>query len=836
MTGVHRTGEGELVALRRQLADHAMAMDLLSRLAGEMQPARVVRGLLDLVFDLCAPAAVAFTPVDHGVTGPLVGLPDAVTAARLTSTACANLGTGDDWSVCEDGLALRVRRGTRDLGLLAVGGLAIPERRDDYLNLLLAGRGVMALALENARTHELLREREERFRLLAENATDLVLLADGGGVVRWLSPSLGRVLGWEPEQVLGERADALVHPDDREASRARFRTAVASGAPYDGLARIRTADRGYRWMALHVAPMRPEAADPSDAGTTDHVIGLRDVDDVVRARQAAEDARRAERLTRMSIDGAAIAMALLDADGTLRTVNPALCRMLAATPDQLTGRSFLEVTHPDDRPADLSFVDDLVAGRTEVYQRRVRSVRTTGEVVWGDLSLTCIPAEGREPDTLVVQIVDVTAEVRSLEALHHSMTRFQMLAENASDVVYQTDPDGTVEWVSPSVRTVLGWRPDLVSGVPARTLVHPDDRAALDAGREAVRAGHGAGSAVVRFRCADGTYRWMSLRKRPILDATGAVTGIVSGLRDVTEERAVRDELERRERQFRLAMDGAPQGMALADVAGRLLEVNPALARLLGTTAAALAGLPAADLVHPEDAPTVERLLADLVAGRADRVSDEHRLRHGDREVWVEHSTSLLRDPDGSPQLFVHQFTDETADRDLRAELAFRASHDGLTGLSNRQALMDRLCAELASAREAPDRVGILFCDVDNLKPINDAHGHLVGDAVLSEVAERLVGAVRGSDLVGRVGGDEFVVLLDHAPDLDALARVAEKIRTAVSRPVEVEGASVPVSISLGATVAAGHEPADAVMERADHALYVAKQAGRNRIHVEPPD
>ena len=136
------------------------------------------------------------------------------------------------------------------------------------------------------------------------------------------------------------------------------------------------------------------------------------------------------------------------------------------------------------------------------------------------------------------------------------------------------------------------------------------------------------------------------------------------------------------------------------------------------------------------------------------------------------------------------------------------------------------------SAESGVDTVGVLFCDVDNLKPINDSRGHLVGDAVLAAVAERLSHGVRHGDLVGRVGGDEFVVVVEGVAAPEELARVAAKVQATASRPVVVDGVPVDVTISVGAVLARNDEDTDAVLVRADAALYEAKQSGRNRVAV----
>jgi diguanylate cyclase (GGDEF)-like protein len=166
-----------------------------------------------------------------------------------------------------------------------------------------------------------------------------------------------------------------------------------------------------------------------------------------------------------------------------------------------------------------------------------------------------------------------------------------------------------------------------------------------------------------------------------------------------------------------------------------------------------------------------------------------------------------------------------------RDEMRFKANHDALTLLWNRGKILEAL----DYAIENSDMFAILLCDVDHFKKINDVHGHLVGDAVLHEVAGRLRAAVRGDDAVGRYGGEEFLVLLNGC-DARFLAERAEHLRNAVSgRSFELDGAELSLTVSIGAIAMnrnRGAMTAEDVLGRADAALYRAKEEGRNRIIV----
>lgn len=163
------------------------------------------------------------------------------------------------------------------------------------------------------------------------------------------------------------------------------------------------------------------------------------------------------------------------------------------------------------------------------------------------------------------------------------------------------------------------------------------------------------------------------------------------------------------------------------------------------------------------------------------------------------------------------------------------AQTDPLTELANRTALERSLDGALASAQKEKSKLCVLMADLDHFKQINDTHGHLVGDAVLREVAARLRSAVRDVDVVGRYGGEEFMVVLVNAP-LETAREIAERIRTRVAgTPIKVHNVAVGITISLGLAVMAFGDTVETLVERADLALYAAKSQGRDRVIVMDP-
>ena len=186
-----------------------------------------------------------------------------------------------------------------------------------------------------------------------------------------------------------------------------------------------------------------------------------------------------------------------------------------------------------------------------------------------------------------------------------------------------------------------------------------------------------------------------------------------------------------------------------------------------------------------------------------------------------------------SLQVAVQKLTTSLAERDeFEERLTHEASYDGLTQIPNRTATLRHLEAAMARSRRNTTTIALLFLDIDRFKTINDVHGHHVGDCVLKEIARRLSGALRAGDLVGRIGGDEFVVVAEPVTDINDAANLANRILQEISEPIDIEGKIFYPSASIGVGIDNGELTTDELLRDADLAVYRAKDQGRDQIAV----
>jgi diguanylate cyclase (GGDEF)-like protein/PAS domain S-box-containing protein len=252
-----------------------------------------------------------------------------------------------------------------------------------------------------------------------------------------------------------------------------------------------------------------------------------------------------------------------------------------------------------------------------------------------------------------------------------------------------------------------------------------------------------------------------------------------------------------------------------------VLTANPAAEALLSASSAGLVGTPLFDWLEPGSG---EELLNGLGKDARARVELTARARDG-ATIPVVASATSLSDAAGEPLGVVLALTDVREAKRTEEELRRIAHHDELTGLTNRPFFFGRLDVALEEGRRQGRRVALLFLDLDDLKLVNDALGHGAGDALLREAARRIRGAVRASDTVSRLGGDEFGVILDDLSDDAEVARVSERIEKACAAPFSVSDYTDTVRYSLGtALFPEDGETANGLLRRADERMYAAKK------------
>jgi diguanylate cyclase (GGDEF)-like protein/PAS domain S-box-containing protein len=280
-------------------------------------------------------------------------------------------------------------------------------------------------------------------------------------------------------------------------------------------------------------------------------------------------------------------------------------------------------------------------------------------------------------------------------------------------------------------------------------------------------------------------------------------------------------------------VEGTPDAVWVKDLDARYVMANTAFARLVGVGAGALVGRREADILAPEIAARAQR--SDdraLETGETVRFEDTLTLTGPTRTYLI--SKTVFRDVLGSPVGILGVARDISDRKAAEDRLAHQAMHDALTSLPNRTAFTQRLGRAFARwQHDAADLFAVLFMDMDRFKEINDRHGHAGGDELLVAMGERLTRLLRPGDVVGRMGGDEFTVLLERVESLEEAAQVAGRVLEGLREPFDLSVGRVSTSVSIGVALCGGaFASAESVLKGADAALYRAKEQGRGRVVV----
>jgi diguanylate cyclase (GGDEF)-like protein/PAS domain S-box-containing protein len=297
----------------------------------------------------------------------------------------------------------------------------------------------------------------------------------------------------------------------------------------------------------------------------------------------------------------------------------------------------------------------------------------------------------------------------------------------------------------------------------------------------------------------------------------GAVGISILGYRTQVQRR-------RADERFQALFQHAPDMVAVLDADGRVAFSSPSAASLLHFPAGSLQGSTVFALVHDEDRPRMTEAFAKLLTERDGVLRLQTRILNASGQpTWFDFTASNQMHNPALTGIVINA-RDISENRAFQERLHHEATHDALTGLPNRRRMQDALGSSLQG-----DAVAVFFVDLDGFKPVNDAHGHEAGDELLRQVADRLSACVREGDVLARVGGDEFVVLMPGITQQSDADAMSSRVRTAIERPFLVFGNEVTIGASVGVHLATPSDDPDQALRAADHAMYAVKHLGGGR-------
>ena len=423
--------------------------------------------------------------------------------------------------------------------------------------------------------------------------------------------------------------------------------------------------------------------------------------------------------------------------------------------------------------------------------------------------------------------------------------RHQCLAQHVLDVIWTMDLDGRFTYISPSVRGIRGWSPEELMNMPLDWQLTPESLKTFRAHLLRARNLGGAGCPVrietqVEEYCKDGSTVWMDIKAAYAVDRFGKYCELVGISRDITKDKQLKVEHLLEEQQHLLFAEEIRQATWTMLIDGKINFVSPSIKKLCGITPTEFLrrGL---DQIHPPDSlQRIQDYLSKINSLNSNR--NLFATYRGELEYWCNDGSAVWAEVVAIPVLngdgqikHLLGVSRDITERKMYEEqlhltiqrLSDLALKDALTGVWNRRHLESIISEAVANSERYGDILTLVLCDIDCFKSINDCHGHLVGDQVLVEFAQRISSHLRDGDSFGRWGGEEFLVLLPRG-DCDGASILAEKLRHCIADD-QFLGVG-KVTASFGVAQRYLHESALEWFTRVDEQLYNAKRSGRNCV------
>lgn len=621
-------------------------------------------------------------------------------------------------------------------------------------------------------------------------------------------------------------------PDSWVRLAAAVEHAVKTFTPYTCDAEVVRPDGSRRWIIMHGETI----LDAQGALAVLHGS----IQDITERKVAAMQLQKSEERLQMAME--ATSEGIWDWDITTGKIyrSQHFYEMMGydASEDTQDSAFFKLTIHPDDLPTVVRHIKEHTENRTPHIDFEYRMLTKSGNIKW-------VQARGRavkrDADGQALRIVGTLADINEKKLISAELQEREQRLERVmlgSDLGYWDWDLRTNSFkVSARWETMLGYEPGEmdVSVEHWADHMHPEDfdqvQLSLERHRQGLSNSH---EMELRMLTKSGEWRWVLTRGAIVSRDTDGTPLIMSGTHtDITERKT----LETTQREAAAVFSSSSEAIMVVNPLGCITKINPAFTRITGYAEKEVYGKPAMLLASEHQ---IDSFYIDMW-----NAVKENDFWHG--EVWSKRkngeifpellSLSSVRDARGELQHYIGVFTDISELKTHEAELNRIAHYDPLTGAPNRRLLADRLSQAVNRTNRTGKSLAVCFIDLDDFKNINDKFDHAAGDRVLIGITENLKHVLRADDTLARLGGDEFALLLSDIASPEESATILDRVMTGIRQPIQLDNAAVSLSASIGVSLYPDDNvDPDTLLRHADHAMYLAKEAGKNRYHLFDPE
>jgi diguanylate cyclase (GGDEF)-like protein/PAS domain S-box-containing protein len=653
-------------------------------------------------------------------------------------------------------------------------------------------------------------------------ASDAIVIIDTAGTIQYVNPAFTVLTGYTAEEAIGRNPRFLKSGrQDKVFYRDLWNTILAGGS-WEGDVVNRRKDGSLYVEEMKITPVR------DSLGTICRFIAIKHD---ATARRTTEEAQSLLASIVESSDDAIFSTAL---DGRIISWNRGAEVLYGYTAAEILGKPLGILVSPEEHDALQRNRQTLMGGGSLRYFDGA-ALRKDGKRIEATVPAYAIRDAGERivAHAAIVRDISQSKEAERVRGLLAS------IVESSSDGILSNTLDGTILSWNKGAEAIWGYPTSEVIGKRLSILAPPDGHKEQAQVLERIRRGENCQLESVTVK-ADGSHLDIAITVSPIRNSAGEVTGCSTIARDISGQKRAEEALRQSEEKYRSLVANIPDVVWTADVKGDPVYVSSSCERVFGYTAEEICR-PGAfyRLIHPEDLPRFEVAVREMheACERGSQGSQtfglEYRLRRKDGQwIWVLTKATGAYQREG--EIYVDGVASDITERKLlEQQLADQVAHDPLTGLPNRQVFEESFERALELARRREEKLALLYLDVDSFKLVNDTVGHLAGDKLLKQVAQRLSGCLRESEMLAHVGGDEFMLVLAGLDESEIAPRIAERMLGSLSAPFHAEGHEVFLSASIGiASYPEDGQDLLSLQRCADAAMLTAKRQGRNRFQV----